>query len=131
MVEKEDAETPGFEKLDAWKEARSLADLLSKLIKRPPLNKDYGLCDRIWKAALSVMFNIAEGYGSPTNKGFATLLGQAKRSAGEIRSHLYHIFDQRYISRDEFEEVHDQASVVNEEISRLISDLRRGGKAGR
>ncbi len=131
MDQKVDPNAEGFKKLDAWQEARSLANMLSELIKRPPLNKDYGLCDRIWKAALAIMLNIGEGFGSPTNKQFYSFLVHAKRSVGEIKSHLYHIFDQRQISRDEFEEIHGQAVLVGEEITSLMADIKSGGKRGK
>ena len=51
-----------FEGLEAWREARELTKEVYQLCRRKPLATDYGLCDQIRRAAVSVMNNLAEGW---------------------------------------------------------------------
>ncbi len=53
------------------------------LVRKPSLNKDFFLTDQIKRAAVSVVINIAEGYGRHTRKDFAQFLSIALGSANE------------------------------------------------
>ncbi|MGH2582605.1 MAG: four helix bundle protein [Anaerolineales bacterium] len=44
---------------------------------------------QICRAAVSTMSNITEGFESQTQSKFLDYLGNAKASAGEVRSQLY------------------------------------------
>jgi len=48
------------------------------------------------------MSNIAEGFESRTTRLFVNYLGQAKASAGEVRSQLVVAFDQGYIDLETY-----------------------------
>ena len=48
------------------------------------------------------MSNIAEGFESRTTRLFVNYLGQAKASAGEVRSQLVVAIDQGYIDRETY-----------------------------
>jgi len=74
------------------------------------------------------MFNITKGFESSNTKEKRSFLGHAKRSLGEIISQLYHIFDQHYIDKEQFEGLHGQAALVGEEIVSLIAELKQKGK---
>ena len=39
---------------------------------------------------------------------FISFLGFSKRSAAEVRSHLYDALDEKYISEEEFKKIADQ-----------------------
>ena len=60
-----------LEDIQVYVEARLLAQEVYKLIKTDPVYKDYSLVDQIKRASLSVMANIAEGYGRKTKKDFS------------------------------------------------------------
>ncbi|MBI4367187.1 MAG: four helix bundle protein [Deltaproteobacteria bacterium] len=92
-----------FEDLDCWKAARALVRLVYGLTLTNPFARDFGLRDQIQKAAISVMANIAEGFGTVSNAEFVRFLGFSLRSAIEVQSHLYAARDLAYIDDENFE----------------------------
>ena len=51
-----------FEDLRVWQAAKAQCDRVGELIKRPEFERDAALSDQMNRAALSVMFNISEGF---------------------------------------------------------------------
>jgi len=51
-----------FEDIKAWQTARQLANLIYDLTEQKAFVRDYGVKDQIWRAAVSVMSNVAEGF---------------------------------------------------------------------
>jgi four helix bundle protein len=98
-----------FEKIEAWQKARELANYIFEITSQKKFAKDYGLRDQIQRASVSVMANIAEGFGSNSNKEFTRFLGYANRSVYEIQSHLYVALDRGYIKQEDFESIYDKA----------------------
>jgi four helix bundle protein len=94
-----------FEDIEAWQKARELAGEVYKVSSVGSLNKDFGLRDQIRRAAVSVMANIAEGFGRRTNKDFANYLYTAKGSSMEMISHMYVVLDQKHIEKEKFESI--------------------------
>ena len=113
-----------FEEIEAWKTARELTKLIYKYTEGQEFSQDFGLRDQIRRAAVSVMTNIAEGFESHTQALFVKYLGQAKASAGEVRSQLYIASDLDYISVDEFDQALDLCQKASGQIYRFISYLK-------
>ncbi len=114
-----------FEDLDCWKEARKLTRQVYEAINQnPSWKRDLRLCGQIQGAAGSVMANIAEGFVRRSNKEFVQFLFIAMSSAAEGQSHLYIAVDQRYLSKETFESIYNQADKSAKIISGLIKYLR-------
>ncbi|MDT4965436.1 MAG: hypothetical protein QOJ64_173 [Acidobacteriota bacterium] len=75
----------------------------------------------IQRASVSIMANIAEGFGRHSDKEFANYLNIAHGSAAEVLSHLYVALDLSYIDRSSFTMVTDML----DEISRMTLALAR------
>ena len=60
-----------FEQLDVWKRSCQLAVATYKIFEKV---KDYGLCNQVTRAAVSVPSNIAEGSERQTAKEFIQFL---------------------------------------------------------
>ena len=58
----------GYKDLMVWQKARDLAVLVYSITNQSKFKKDYGLCDQIRRAAVSVASNIAEGDERDTDK---------------------------------------------------------------
>ena len=80
-------------------------------------SKDFGFKDRIQRAAVSVMNNIAEGFERKGNKEFTYFLYIAKGSCGVVRSMLILANELNKISEKDFEALF----IRTEEISKIIA----------
>lgn len=109
-----------FEDLIAWQKSRSLTAAVYQLSRKAPFGRDFGLCDQIRRAAVSVMSNIAEGFERGRVSEFHQFLSIAKASCGEIRSQLYVARDAGYLSPSEFAAALAQA----DEVGRILGGLR-------
>jgi four helix bundle protein len=96
-----------FEDLVVWQMGREIARDIYSLTTAVG-QRDFGFCDQIRRAAVSIMNNVAEGYERGSNKDFAKFLFIARGSCGEVRSMLYVAMDQHYIAEDEFERISAQ-----------------------
>ncbi|MEZ8216736.1 four helix bundle protein [Candidatus Fervidibacteria bacterium JGI MDM2 SSWTFF-3-K9] len=112
-----------FENLEVWQEARELVRLIYTVTKTGPFLQDRVLREQMQRAAISVMANIAEGFGRRTHKEFANFLNNARGSAAELQSHLYIALDQNYITNEIFDELYGRCEQVSRKLWRLISYL--------
>src|SRR4030067_974575 len=109
-----------FEDIEAWKEARKLVNRVYGVCSVNEFKKDYSLVDQIRRAAISVMANISEGFARKGNKEFSQFLFIAKSSAAELQSHLYVALDQKYINKDTFDELYQDADKIQRQLSNFI-----------
>src|SRR4051812_13867968 len=110
-----------FEELDAWGAARELTNAVYALCRREPLARDFGLCDQLRRAAVSVMNNIAEGWESFHAAEKIQFYNIARRSCGEVRSMSYVVLDNQFVSAAE----HDALRTRCVRSGQLISGLMR------
>ncbi|MCB2180762.1 MAG: four helix bundle protein [Desulfobulbaceae bacterium] len=113
-----------FEELEIWKLARSLTAKIYTLTKNKDFAKDFGLCNQMQRASVSVMSNIAEGYERGGNREFIQFLSIAKGSCGEVRCQLYVALDQGYIKREEAEFLIDQHKKLSIMIFKFMEHLK-------
>ena len=90
-----------FEDLECWKSARLLVKLVYEYSKTGELSKDWDTKSQIKRAALSVMNNIAEGFGRFGQQDSLRFYDIAKASAYEVWSMLYVLEDMGYLPHDQ------------------------------
>ena len=96
-----------FEELKCWQKARELVAAVYNLCNQnTELARDFVTQKQLKAAALSTMNNIAEGFGRYSNKDFLKFLDYSSSSGMEVRSMLYALLDQKYISEKTFEEIY-------------------------
>ena len=110
-----------FEKLDAWKRAIALADLIYRATKTFPTDERYGLTNQIRRAVVSISSNLAEGCSRSSQQDFARFVEIATGSAFEVASQAVIARDQGYLSATDFKLIQDGAL----EITRMLSGLRQ------
>jgi four helix bundle protein len=119
-----------FEDLECWQEARKLVNMAYQAIRdSKPFQNDFRLKDQSTGAAVSVMGNIPEGFVRRSNKEFIQFLFISVSSAAELQSHMYVAFDQKYISKDNFESIYQQADKTSKLLSGLITYLRNNERS--
>ena len=113
---------PTFKRLEdiqAWQKARLITRMIYQLTENGMFAKDFGLRNQIQRASVSIMANIAEGFGRRSDKEFANFLNMAHGSVSETQSHLYVALDLAYIDRSSFTELNE----LLEEVSRMTLAL--------
>lgn len=110
-----------FEDIESWKKARLLVKEIYRITGRGDFSKDFSLRDQIRKSAISVMSNIAEGFGRQTKKEFIHFLYIAHGSVEEVKSQLYAALDINYIVKETFDFIFPLCS----ECSKLIMGFIR------
>ncbi|HNP17664.1 MAG TPA: four helix bundle protein [Fulvivirga sp.] len=113
-----------FEDLNCWKEARELVKLIFITCDNEKLKRDFGLVDQLKRAAISVMNNIAEGFGRYSKKEFIRFLDFSQSSALEVLSMSYVLIDLNYIDKNEFELIQTKTNNTKNLILGLIKYLK-------
>ena len=110
-----------FEDITAWQKGRKVAERVYVVTNGGDFAKDWGLRDQIRRASVSIMANIAEGFGRRSDKDFAYFLNISRASCSEVQSHLYVSLDQQYIAQKDFDEIYQ----LLEETSKMIFALAK------
>jgi four helix bundle protein len=108
-----------FEEIIAWQKARQATKLVYQITGEGTFARDFGLRDQIRRSSVSIMANIAEGYGRRSDKEFANFLNIAHGSIAETQSHLYVALDLDYLSNDNFNNLYG----LFDDDSRMIMSL--------
>jgi four helix bundle protein len=119
-----------FQDIEAWKKARELTRKVYIRSKTGKFSKDYALRDQMRRASVSIMSNIAEGFGRGGTKEFIQFLSIAKGSATEVESQIYVALDQEYISDDAFKELQKLSRETQKLLGGLIKYLQKYDKRG-
>jgi four helix bundle protein len=109
-----------FEDLIVWQKSRDLSVAIYRLTGNGAFARDYGLRDQIRPAAVSVMSNIAEGFGRYSRNELRQFLFVARGSVSEVRCQLYLARELEYVSPQEHDRLHELCL----EIARMLAALR-------
>ncbi len=120
-----------LEDVIAWQKARELIKQVYACAKVGQFARDFGLKDQIQRASVSIMANIAEGFGRGGDKEFIQFLSTSKDSCSEVKSHLYVALDQQYIVPEKFTVLYNSADEVSRLLSGFMSYLKQSGLRGR
>lgn len=96
-MEEERKKICSFQDLFCWKEAHALALLIYKITKNFPKEEMFGLTSQVRRASVSIVSNIAEGYGRPTGKDRIKFYWIAYGSLLEVESQILIAKDLGYI----------------------------------
>jgi four helix bundle protein len=119
-----------FEDIEAWKRSRLLTKKVYECTKQRGFDKDFGLKDQIRRASVSTMSNIAEGFERGGNQEFLQFLSTAKGSSGEVRAQLYVALDQGYLTKQQFDDMYQDAESISKMIGGFMNYLQRSGLRG-
>ena len=119
-----------FEDLIMWQRSRTLCALVYTFARKGVFRTDFGLRDQIQRSSVSVMSNIAEGFGRGSNKEFIQFLFVAKGSLSEVQSQLYVALDQAYINDSEFRKAYDISQEAHKIISAFIKSICKDARKG-
>ena len=115
-----------FEDLRVWQAAKQQSDRVAILLRRPEFRNDLPLSDQINRAALSVTFNIAEGFLRRLDKETAQFLRYSFASNGELKAGYYVADGRQYLTPAETAEL----IALNESIARMLRRWQSTLKVG-
>ncbi|KXK21943.1 MAG: 30S ribosomal protein S23 [Bacteroidetes bacterium OLB12] len=118
------AKVEKFEDLRCWQEARDLVKEIYGVTGNGKAATDFGFRDQIRRAAISVINNIAEGFGRTSNKEFIRYLEFSFTSSNEVKSLLYVAIDLGYLEVKSATELQQKAEGVKAMNLALIKYLR-------
>ncbi len=122
------AKVERFEDLKCWQEARVLVKEIYLLSEEGKLSKDYDTKSQIKRAALSVMNNIAEGFGKFSTKEFIHYLDIAHNSVSEVKSILYVMIDLNYINEERAKRLQNKTDEIKAMTLAFIKYLANRSK---
>ena len=108
-----------------WQEARRLSKEIISISETTNLKRDFKLRDQIKGSSGSVMDNIAEGFERDGNLEFRQFLAIAKGSAGETRSQLYRLLNNKYIEEEKMRKLTSDYEILSRRIATFITYLNK------
>jgi four helix bundle protein len=105
-----------FEDLRVWQAAKRQCDLVAALLLLPAFRRDRRLSDHMNGAALSVMFNISEGFLRRRDKETLQFLRYSLASNGELKAGYYAAEGRKYLAAAEAAEL----IALNESIAKML-----------
>jgi len=114
-----------FYDIEVWKKARILNKEIYEMTNTETFRKDFVLVDQIRRASVSIMANVAEGFGRKGNKEFLQFLSISQASLNELQSHLYIAVDINYLPHEKFEMLMSTTKEVDRLLNGLIEYLKK------
>ena len=110
----------GYKNLDVYKKSYTLAKEIHQLSQKFPKLEKYELGSQLRRSAVSIVLNIAEGYGRKDSAGeFQHFLRNALGSCNEARVLLELCRDLGYIEETIYQELEAKYEVVGKQLYRL------------
>jgi four helix bundle protein len=110
-----------FRQLKVWEKSHKLALAIYKATKEFSKEELYGLISQIRRSSMSIPTNIAEECGRNTDADFARFLQMAMGSASETEYQLILDRDLKFLPKESYEKLHNDA----EEVKRMLASLLR------
>ena len=115
-----------FEGLPVWQVTRKFTNKIYNLTNKFPKEEIYGLTSQIRRATVSIMSNIAEGFDRRSDKELSNFLSMARGSSSEVQNDLYIALDLKYISKEDFTIMYQEAKKIAKQINGLMTYLKSG-----
>lgn len=119
-----------IEDLLIWQEARILVKGIFVLTNQEKFSKEFALKDQIKRSAISVMSNIAEGFGRGGNKEFVQFLYISSGSLSELKTQLYISFDFDLLSQEDLNKFLADTFKLENMIKALIKKMKESEYTG-
>jgi four helix bundle protein len=102
-----------FEDLEVYKAARAFRKAMYAVTRRLPDFEKYDLGSQIWRAAVSLTNNMAEGHGRFHYPDQIRFFLHSRSSLEELVDDVNVCLDEKYLALEEIERLKEQASGVS------------------
>lgn len=110
--------------LEAWQLARQLAILVYQETKTYPREELFGLTSQMRRSVISVMANIAEGFGRYHYKDKARFYYIGRGSLSELMNFSLISVDLNYLPESKSQEIMERSEIIRRLINGLIRCLQ-------
>ena len=117
------AEIRSFKDLRVWQASLDLAARVYRLTRDFPPDERFGLVQQMRRAAVSVMSNIAEGYGRGARADYVRFLKMARGSAAELEAQLMLAETLSFVEHDASVQVAQCLASVQRLLAALLKSL--------
>lgn len=115
-----------YKELIVWKESMNLSVLIYKITKTFPYDEKKGLTDQMRRASVSIVSNIAEGYGRLSDNDLLHFLKFSLGSSYELDTQLELSKYLGYIDEDTFNDLYFRLNNIIKMLSSLIYRRKTG-----
>ncbi len=116
-----------FRDLIAWQKSHALTLEIYKITKDFPKDEIFGLTNQIRRSTVSIVSNIAEGFGRRTMADRTHFYDMARASLHEVQAQLLVAKDVRYIQNHVYQEL-DEASIACHKVLTGLINKTNGTK---
>ncbi len=109
-----------FEDLLVWRKSLAICKEIYLISSSGPLSRDFTLKNQLRKASISIISNIAEGFGRYGYQDFRHFLSMANGSSNEVRAQLHLVRELGYSPDTQVAELITKC----DEVSRMIKGFR-------
>lgn len=113
-----------FRGLLVWQQAMQLARVIHELTRNLPKEERYILSNQMWRSAISIPANIAEGSGRGTKRDFVHFLRVAQGSLRELETYLLLLPGISLASSQQVAPLIHQTESIARLLNRLIQSLQ-------
>ena len=114
-----------LEDIVIWQKSRSLVKILYSTTYLKSCERDFEYKNQLRGAGISIMSNIAEGYGRRTNVEFSRFLDISHGSCEEVKSLLYIGLDLEYLNQEKFDQIFSLTKEISVMIRKFSNYLRK------
>ncbi len=112
-----------FKDLNVWVSARKLCVEVYSLTQTFPSFEQFGLTNQLRRASVSIVSNIAEGYGRQYKKETIQFLYTSKGSINEVEAQLLIACDLKFVNEEDLKNVFQTIEETRKQIIGYIKYL--------
>ncbi len=116
----------GYKNLDVYQRAYKQVKEIHQISQEFPNLEKYEIGSQLRRAALSIVLNIAEGYGRKDSAGeFQHFLRMAMGSCNEVRVLIELIKDLGYITEAKYQELEEAYEIIGRQLYKLRESYKK------
>jgi four helix bundle protein len=119
--------TGSYENLKIYKKSYELAMRIQLIVMDLPKQEQFGEGLQIQRSSKSITSNIVEGYGRRRYKAdYIKFLTYAHASCDETIVHLNFLYDSKYLSKEDYEDLKKEYNHLSRMIHKFIKSVEKG-----
>lgn len=118
------ASIKSLDDFQTWQKSKEVNKLVASAVNCPEFQNYLKLKNQIINSSMSVMANLAEGFGRQGNAEFIQFISIAIASSAELRSHIQGACDFSLINKEKGDEIISKANEVEAMAFTLMKKIK-------